>query len=249
MKPVEPERQFSRVIDEPVPFADALQLERDLLEQIRQETLEPSQMRALIWRTPKAIIVPRGLPTRDYFEKARVAVEALGYPVHERDTGGDLTPQEPGVVNLSLCFTLTGEQASIANAYGCLTAPVLAFLRDTYGIVPHVASIPGAFCDGTYNVAVDNLKLGGTAQRWKLLGGEGTSRRVAVLAHIALMASNELDDPIEALNVFYAASGTDRRIDRMRHVTLSDLIGREQADARNVAQSLNDYLNRALVPA
>lgn len=244
MKPGGPEQAVCRVLDVPIAFGEALELERGLLEQVRESA--PGQAHALVWRTPRAIIVPRGLPTRDYFDKACAAVRARGYRVYERDTGGDLTPQEPGVVNLSLCFALTGEQASIANAYGRLTAPVLAFLRDTYGISGHVASIPGAFCDGAYNVAVGNRKLGGTAQRWRLLGGEGPTRRVAVLSHAALMACNELDGPIEALNAFYAASGTDKRIDRSCHITLADLIGRDRLDAVQVAQALAAYLDGTL---
>ena len=244
MKPAKPEQQVCTHRAMPIPFADALALERSLLAQVRDAGA--GQAHALVWRTPRAIIVPRGLPSRGYFDKACAAVEALGYPVHERDTGGDLTPQDPGVVNLSLCFTLTGEEASIAHAYGRLTAPVLAFLRESYGIEGHVASIPGAFCDGAFNIAVNALKLGGTAQRWKLLGGEGAARRVAVLSHVALMASNELDGAIEALNAFYAASGTERRIARARHVTLAELIGRDRADAALVSQALSAYLNRTL---
>ncbi len=242
MKSPKPEQQVCTHLSTPVSFSDALALERSLLAEVRDAGA--GQARALVWRTPRAIIVPRGLPSRGYFDKARATVEALGYPVYERDTGGDLTPQDPGVVNLSLCFMLAGEEASIAHAYGRLTAPVLAFLRETYGIEGHAASIPGAFCDGAYNIAVDTLKLGGTAQRWKLLGGEGAMRRVGVLAHVALMASNELDGAIGALNAFYAASGTERRIERARHVTLAELIGGDRADASHVAQALSAYLNR-----
>lgn len=239
-----PGNEICRYVGAPVAFNDALDLERTLLDQIRNA--EPGQSRALVWHTPRAIIVPRGLPTREYFDRARAAVEALGYPVYERDTGGDLTPQEPGMVNLSMCFTLTGDQASIANAYRRLTQPVLAFLEADFGIHGYVASIPGAFCDGAYNIAVDNLKLGGTAQRWKLLGGVGPTRRVAVLSHVALMAANQLDGPIDALNAFYAASGEQRRIDRSRHITLRDLLGPQRSDAVKVAQALSDYLNRTL---
>ena len=51
------------------------------------------------------------------FRARAEAVEALGLPVFERDTGGDLTPQEPGIVNLSLAFRMDGEGASIKEAY------------------------------------------------------------------------------------------------------------------------------------
>ena len=65
----------------------------------------------------------------------------------ERDTGGDLTPQDPGIVNLSLAFRMDGEGAAIKDAYMRLTAPVLAYLRDRHGIEAHLSAIPGAFCE------------------------------------------------------------------------------------------------------
>lgn len=228
------------LIAEPIPFVEALARERDLLDSVK--TAPPHTCAALVWRTPKAIIVPRGLPSRDYFGKASAAAEALGFPVHERDTGGDLTPQSEGVVNLSLAFRLDGKQAAISDAYLRLTNPVLAFLKQVYGINARTAAIPGAFCDGAYNVAVAEKKLAGTAQKWKLLGGEGDKRRVSVLGHIAIMASNDLAPAIKVLNAFYAASRSSRRIIPERHVTLSDILGPTRADAAWVARDLAEFL-------
>ncbi|MEQ1718827.1 MAG: hypothetical protein ABL907_23040 [Hyphomicrobium sp.] len=220
-------------------FAAAQACERALLDGMRDE--RGGTCRALVWRTDKAIIVPRGLPSRDYFAAASAAVEALGYPVHERDTGGDLTPQDPGVVNISLAFRLDGSDAAIKDAYQRLTDPVIAFLSQAYGIEARVASIPGAFCDGAFNIAVGAKKLAGTAQKWKLLGGEGSARRVAVLGHVALMVSNDLPPAIDALNAFYAASGSDRRIIQGRHVTLDEHLGRA-VSADSAARALSAFL-------
>ena len=136
---------------------------------------------------------------------------------------------------------MDGEGAAIKDAYLRLTAPVVEFLKAAYGIEARVASIPGAFCDGAYNIAIGDRKLAGTAQRWKLLGGEGKERRVAVLAHVALMVANPLDPAIDALNVFYEASGADRRIIRDRHITLNEHLGKPQ-DAAEVTRALTDLL-------
>ena len=188
--------------------------------------------------------MPRGLPSRDYYPKACAAAQALGFALHERDTGGDLTPQSEGVVNLSLAYRLDGKQASIADAYVALTGPVLAFLKSAYGISARTASIPGAFCDGAYNVAIGDKKLAGTAQKWKLLGGEGDTRRVSVLGHIAIMASNDLAPALDALNAFYEAGGSERRVRPDRHVTLADVLGPARADAAWVARDLAEFLSR-----
>lgn len=228
------------LIPEVIPFERALGLERELMSSARD--LGEGEARCLVWRTQKAIIVPRGLPGRDYFQRARGAVEALGFPVFERDTGGDLTPQDPGIVNLSLAFRMDGAQASIKDAYLRLTTPVIAFLSAHYEIKARTAAIPGAFCDGEYNIAIDDKKIAGTAQRWKLLGGEGTSRRVAVLAHVALMVQNDFDPAIEALNAFYTASGSDRRILRERHITLKDVQSSAAINLESVAATLATHV-------
>lgn len=230
-----------RLLPEPIAFSDALALERDLLDSVKESPAGTCV--ALVWRTPKAIIVPRGLPSRDYYAKASAAAQALGFTLYERDTGGDLTPQSEGVVNLSLAYRLDGKQASIADAYVALTNPVLAFLKSTYGITARTASIPGAFCDGAYNVAIGERKLAGTAQKWKLLGGEGDARRVSVLGHIALMANNDLAPALDALNTFYEASGSDRRVIPERHVTLADVLGPVRAGAAWVARDLSAFLS------
>lgn len=231
-----------KLLPEPIAFNDALSHERHLLDSVKDA---PAGMCvALVWRTPKAIIVPRGLPSRDYYPKACAAAQALGFALHERDTGGDLTPQGEGVVNLSLAYRLDGKQASIADAYVALTDPVLAFLKFSYGISARTASIPGAFCDGAYNVALGDKKLAGTAQKWKLLGGEGNTRRVSVLGHIAIMASNDLAPALDALNAFYEASGSERRVLPDRHVTLADVLGPARADAAWVARDLAEFLSR-----
>jgi len=229
-------------VEKVITFAEAQARERALLESARD--MAPDEMRWLIWRTEKAIVVPRGLPDRDDFAAAASTVEALGFAVFERDTGGDLTPQEPGVVNLSLVFRMDGENAAIKDAYLRLTAPVIAFLGARYALAARTAAIPGAFCDGAYNIACGGKKLAGTAQRWKLIGGEGPARRVAVLGHLALMVSMDLDPAIAALNAFYAAARLERKIIPGRHVTLSELFG-QPLDAGAVAHSLAEFLERA----
>lgn len=230
------------LVAEPIAFTDALERERALLESVKDAPA--GTCAGLVWRTPKAIIVPRGLPSREYYARAAGAARSKGFALHERDTGGDLTPQSEGVVNLSLAYRLDGKEASISEAYVRLTAPVLTFLKSTYGITARTASITGAFCDGAFNVAIGDKKLAGTAQKWKLLGGEGDTRRVSVLGHIAIMASNDLAPALEALNAFYAASGSERRVIPERHVTLTDVLGPTRANSTWVARDLAEYIAR-----
>lgn len=219
-----------------VSFDEAQRGERELLTSAIE--LPPGMAKILVWRTSQSIIVPRGFPGRDGFADAVSAMAARGFPVFERDTGGDLTPQSPGVINLSMVFRLNGANPNIKAAYLRLVQPVIEFLRERYNLAADVCAVPGAFCDGAYNIAIDGRKLAGTAQRWRLIGGEGSARKAAVLGHVAVMADVELTPAIDALNEFYAVARIDRHIDLAKHVTLAELAGHEAANPAAIAEEL-----------
>ncbi len=223
-----------------VSFEEAQQRERELLAGV--SGLSPGNAQVLVWRTEKSIIVPRGMPSRDGFTEAVAAMTARGFPVYERDTGGDLTPQSPGMINLSMVFRLDGASPNIKDAYLRLVQPVIEFLRHRYDLAADVCAVPGAFCDGAYNIAYQGKKLAGTAQRWRLIGGEGPSRQAAVLGHVALMADVDLKPAIDALNEFYTVAGIDRHIELQQHITLAQLVGRENAGPARIAAELAGFV-------
>ncbi len=230
-----------------IPYGQALELERQLLRAMAQGDGQP---RFAVWRTHQALIVPRGMPGRAHFETASRNAQAAGWPVYERDTGGDLTPQSPGIVNLSLVFRIDDARPSIADAYRRLTRPVIAFLQAQYGIDAATSGVPGAFCDGAYNIAVAGRKLGGTAQRWRMLNagngdtihGAGELKSAAVLAHVALMCTNSLGPAVGVLNAFYQDLAIDRHVEFDRHIILAECVGARDADAANVALALDRFL-------
>ena len=231
-----------------IPYGQALELERELLRAIAQGNGQP---RFEVWRTHQALIVPRGMPGRAHFETASRNAQAVGWPVYERDTGGDLTPQSPGIVNLSLVFRVEEAKPSIADAYRRLTQPVIAFLKAAYGIDAVTSAVPGAFCDGAYNIAVGGRKLGGTAQRWRMLNaangdtinGASELKSAAVLAHVALMCTNSLRPAIGVLNKFYKDLALDRHVDLDRHIILAECAGARDAEPANVAIALRQFLH------
>jgi hypothetical protein len=250
-----------------IPYPDALANERQLLREIATGDGTP---RFAVWRTPQALIVPRGMPGRANFEVAATNAEAAGWPVYERDTGGDLTPQTPGIVNLSLVFRMEEARPSIAVAYKRLTRPVIDFLKSEFGLDATTQAVPGAFCDGAYNIAVGGKKLAGTAQRWRLLNADArgaeagtggaapasvaprvaprplaesaTAPASAVLAHVALMCTIDLAPAIEMLNTFYRDLGLERHVDLDKHVTLVELAGSDAAGAEAIAGALERFL-------
>ena len=228
-------------LDPVISFAQAQDAERDLLQRV---TEGPETALFKVWRTEQALIVPRGMPSRAHFGAAAALAEGRGWPVFERDTGGDLAPQMPGVVNISCAFRMTGEAPNIGLAYHRLTQPVLGFLKDELELAACLSAIPGAFCDGAFNIAIENKKLAGTAQRWKLLNRDDGTRSVAVLGHVALMCDMDLAPAIAVINDFYTACHIDRYVELDKHTTLRKLISDDRLNPARIADALERRLTK-----
>ncbi|WP_072397283.1 hypothetical protein [Hyphomicrobium sp. CS1GBMeth3] len=200
----------------------------------------------VVWRTHQSLVVPSQTANVADFYLASLDMSLRGWPVYVRDTGGDVTPQSPGVVNASAAFVVPrAADLSIRSTYQRFCEPLLAFLR-TLGVDAYLSSVPGAFCDGAFNITVGGKKLAGTAQRWRLTrtcdGGPG----VAVLAHAAILADPDIELSIAATNRFYrlCGEGESREVDPARHTSLATLLRTSQAGAEHILQRLSDYLER-----
>ena len=222
-------------------FSQAIALERELLSAL--SLAEGAQGRILVWRTGKALIVPRGMPSRPHFEAAAKDAMSRGWPVFERDTGGDLTPQAPGMINVSLAFKDESPVPSIERAYRRLLEPIISYFHECMGLKMSAGSVAGSFCDGAYNLVFDGRKLGGTAQRWKMMRGSREKPEAHALAHIAIMADMPLADAIETINAFYEICGIYRRAALDRHVTLAEIVGPEQAKPEMIAAGIAHFLS------
>ncbi|MBU2581310.1 MAG: lipoate--protein ligase family protein [Alphaproteobacteria bacterium] len=233
-----------------VAFGDALAMERAMLDGLANpaEVRDEQVVLAAIWQTERAIILPSGMSRRDGVAEAARRCAAAGWPVHDRATGGDVTPQFDGVLNISLGFVLSGTDRNIKAAYERLTAPLIGFLKREFGIVAYTSSVDGAFCDGAYNLVVGGRKLAGTAQRWKAIKAlhDAEPQETAVLAHAAVLLGGELDAALTAANEFFAAWGSERRINPSAHVTIAELAGGQAGEPHSFARSLAAFLSKEL---
>ena len=206
----------ARAVDAPLlPFPRAQELERTLLE---SAVLRGAVCGWSVWRTHQSLIAPSLATNAAGFEAAAREMSSRGWPVHVRDTGGDITPQSPGVVNVSSAFVIERTpEVSIRATYERFCAPLLAFL-DILGFEAYLASVEGAFCDGAYNIVIDGKKLAGTAQRWRLVRMCDGRPGIAVLAHAAILADADIAAGVAETNRFYRLTGVDRTVDPARHV-------------------------------
>lgn len=200
--------------------------EAEMLDRVaRRET----DLEILVWSTHPCFVAPSASARLAGFEAGKARVEALGLPLHLRETGGDLMPQGPNVVTATIAFAASnGGSFGVAAAYDRLCQPLLDLLR-ACGVAACCGSVPDAFCDGRFNIAVGGRKLAGTAQRWRTrrrpVGPEQAG--VAVLAHAAVFVTADFRPYVDAANAFYAACGLDRRVRAEAHVALADLFSDE----------------------
>lgn len=209
---------------------------------------EHRQLRAAVWQTEQSIILPSGMSRREGVEPAAQFLAQSGWPVFERFTGGDVTPQFDGVLNISLSFVLTARERNITAAYHRLTEPLVEFLKHDLGVSSYTSSVDGAFCDGAYNIVVAGRKIAGTAQRWRILKpcASGSPQATAVLAHAALLIGRDLGPALTAVNRFLEASGTERRIDPDAHASVAELAGPSMGEPGVFAARLARFLREEL---
>lgn len=199
--------------------SEALARELDLLEDVSRD---PGRRHLWFWESPKCLVAPKSLSSKPTFERAALALEAEGWPVSLRSTGGDVTPQGAGIVNVSHVYaTEPGEPVDLKREYDRLCTPIETAL----GAGASRGWQPGAFCDGEFNVQLNNRKFAGTAMRVRR--GKADRKRSAILAHAIMLIDPVSIDAIGAINRFLSHLGEDRRIDAGAHASLPESYGRQ----------------------
>lgn len=174
----------------------------------------------LFWQaTDRALVMPRRLGREAGFQAGCEAAAALGWPVLLRETGGEPVPQSAATINVALVYAAPSQDNDrnrIETAYLRLCEPLCEVLREQGGQAS-VGEVQGAFCDGRYNVNLDGRKWVGTAQRWRQANG-----RAVVLAHGAMLMTNDRQAMVGAVNAFNHACGLPQRCDPDAHVALHE---------------------------
>jgi len=174
-----------------------------------------------IWEADQCLVAPAAMRARIENAGAGLKSAQAGWPVHYRRTGGGVTPQGPGIINLSMAYALPRQAIpSIKRSYHDLCAPIVDALGEL-GCVASIGPVAGSFCDGAYNVIVDRRKFAGTAQRWTGFGrGIG---RMAVLAHALMLIEPPSEQMIAEIDTLHGNSGIVRKLHRDVHVSLAEL--------------------------
>ncbi|WP_448044225.1 lipoate--protein ligase family protein [Bradyrhizobium liaoningense] len=222
----------------------ALRLELDLLDAVA-EGRAPATF--ALWSGRESLIVPRPMSKLESFAMASSELAARGWPVLVRETGGDLFPQSPGILNLTLCFPLDGAlERSIDRCYKRLCEPIVEALR-SIGITASFGPVRESLCDGAYNIVVGGRKIAGTAQRWRR-SRNVESGKCAALAHAGIFCDVDFAELCKVSNTFFAACGLERRVVDRQHVSVAAAIARESNGRRSLSwkQEFTSHLSRIL---
>ncbi|MEL6549057.1 MAG: hypothetical protein AAFQ54_02315 [Pseudomonadota bacterium] len=214
-----------------LPLHDAFARETAAAAEVKAEA---SPGAALLWEAEaQCLVAPRAMSGR--LRAGLAASEARGWPCHFRSTGGDVTPQGPGVVSMGLAFRQSTNAANaIEEAYAAICAPLIAALA-ACGVTADTGAVEGSYCDGAFNVTIDGLKFAGTALRMSPIPGGDW----AVLGQAMFLTRAGDAAFVEAINALYADAGLGRRVVPGVTVSVADL----GLDARFLP-ALEDALSR-----
>jgi len=182
---------------------------------------------AQLWEGPKSLVVPRSYLRYPQFESARSAFLRGGCPVWLRMSGGGLVPQGPGILNLSLTYSVAQQPSKMSDAVYRHLCEVIGSALRVIGVTTHHQAVDGSFCDGRFNLAwgegTDARKIAGTAQYWRQLPAAMQTtggRRHLVLAHAVLLVSADRDEANQRANAFEEAIGSGRQYEVNKIVTV-----------------------------
>jgi len=208
----------------PMPIQEGLAIEQRLLEQVATGR---SSCGYAIWRSHQALVVPRSATRKPGFELASRYCESQGWPVVVRSTGGEMTPQTSGFINLSMVVRSNGARIGIRESYSWICQPLIRWL-ETMGIHAYCSQVDGAFCDGDFNLVVNGKKIAGTAQRRKHLRNPSPSSQkedTAILLHAVILCDEGLDRVWKIANEFYKTCQLPPFIIGDRHICITDITG------------------------
>ena len=172
-----------------------------------------------IWTTSRSLVVPRRFTHNSNFARAKKKSRERGWPVVVRDSGGGVTPQGDGILNVTYAY-VCHRHPSISEVYNEICDPVIR-LANEFGEKASCGHVNGSFCDGQYNVVCRARKLAGTAQRRSRQ--RGPASKAVLFAHALILVDHDLVSSTHALNQLYQDLDDQLTVNAEAHVNLNNL--------------------------
>lgn len=186
---------------------------------------------ARIWMAKQGLVVPRTYTRWPDFENVGMAFAREGWPITVRLSGGGVVPQGPGILNLSLAFPVEGRPMDHSEAAYLLICRIIQDALAPFGIPTQAQAVEGSFCDGRFNLAVNNpvRKVVGTAQVWRRIPAGSPDTHVG-LVHALILAHIDPGHLSKQANRLEEALGSPRRYLASRIASLDQLVPPDSTD-------------------
>ena len=195
-----------------VEVGEAFEKEAQLVDAIKAGDLDYA---LLIWQPKgKTLVLPASKRWQTTPALAK-ELDALGWQLLSRRTGGAPVPQTTGVLNVSHIY-LVSDSYTITQGYEELCAALTAFFAQ-YQLTADIHAAPGAYCDGDYNLNINGQKIVGTAQRVS----RTKAKSKMVLAQACILLEGELSELIAPVNLCNQHNQNPDRIVADAHTTLA----------------------------
>jgi lipoate-protein ligase A len=179
----------------------ALARQQTLADELTSKLSNPT---LLVWRAQPALLVARRETRLPRFREACDQMAAVGWPIIVRKSGGEACPIGLGTVQVSTIEPASG--ATMNAKYEALTKFIQSKLG-AFQIVSRTGRVPGAYCPGSYDLAVQGKKIAGMSQHW--------FRNRCGIRCVVTSASINIEEPPDALadavNRFYENAGSSMR--------------------------------------
>jgi lipoate-protein ligase A len=186
----------------------------------------------LIWRSQPALLVSRSETRLPRFTAARDQLQTEGWPVVLRNSGGGACPVGPATVQISMVEPAL--PAATLNAKYAALAAVIKSALAVFGIAARAELVAGAYCPGSYDLAVDGRKIAGMVQHW--------FRNRLGLRCIITVASVNVEEPPDMLarvvNQFYSSAGSAVRCQATALTNMRLCVGTNRSDGHDLTKEL-----------
>lgn len=151
-----------------------------------------------LWQNELCLVLSKRDTKVEDFDNISNKFKDESLPIFTRTSGGTVVPHGPGILNISLIFSVGRNKKSLDWSYNMLCNFVIGVLGKM-GLSAGTSSVTNSFCDGKYNLVVDGQKIGGTAQRIKR---DQTGKKY-FLSHMSLLVDVDINTVSENISQFY----------------------------------------------
>lgn len=158
-----------------------------------------SQAVARAWLHHQTIVLGIQDTRLPFLQSGISYLNALGYRVIVRNSGGLAVVLDEGVLNVSLVFPETERRIEINRGYDAML-DLIRTMFSQYGVNIEAKEIIGSYCPGSYDLSINDKKFAGISQR---------RIRNGVAVQIYLCVNGSGSERAELIRGFYAQAKRD----------------------------------------